>query len=111
MLGGGDPVRVDRLHVSGVWLAAPANHEPFDDRVRLVDLALWHHRAALAAGRLGDERQGHDRGAPEVLAHLLGVDVEHWPKTPCRGELRQGALDVDPDVTGVNRELERLGGR
>ena len=79
--------------------------------VRLVHLALGHHRVILAAGGLGDERQGQDRGAGEVVADLLGVDVQHRPEPPDRGELSQGALDVDPDVTGMDREREGLGGR
>ena len=111
MFGGGHPVGVDGLDVAGVGLAAPTDHEPLDDGVRLVDLALGHHRAVLAAGGLGDERQGHHRGAREILADLLGVDVQHRPEAPDRSELRQGALDVDPYVTGVDREREGLGRR
>jgi hypothetical protein len=40
VLGGGDPVGVDRLDVVGVGLTAPADEEALGDRAALVDLAL-----------------------------------------------------------------------
>ena len=51
MLGGGDEVGVDGLDVPRVGLAAPALHEPLDDRLRLVDLLLRHRRQARARAR------------------------------------------------------------
>ena len=52
MLGGRDPVGVDRLDVLGIGLAAPADQEPLGDRRRLVDLALRDGRLADPAGGL-----------------------------------------------------------
>ena len=40
----------------------------------------------------------------EVVARLLGVDVEQWSEAPQRGERRQGRLDVDAHVAGVDGE-------
>ena len=84
MLGGGDPVRVDRLDVVGVGLAAPADQEALGDRRRLVDLALRDGRAAGAARGLRDERERHHRGAREVVARLGVVDVDQRPEAPLR---------------------------
>ena len=76
MLGGRDPVGVDRLDVIGVGLAAPADQEALGDRRRLVDLALRHRRPAGAARGLRDERERHHGGAREVVAGLGVVDVD-----------------------------------
>ena len=84
MLGGRDPVGVDRLHVARVGLAAPADQEPLGDRRRLVDLALGHRRLADPAGRLGDERQRHHRRPRQVVARLLVGDVDQLPEAPLR---------------------------
>ena len=112
VLGGGRPVGVDGRDVLGVGLAAPADHEAFDDGLGLVDLALRDHGQALAAGGLGDVRQGHDGGAGEVVAGLLVVDVEERACRPQHGgEHGERGLDVDADVAGVDRDRERLGGR
>jgi hypothetical protein len=45
----------------------------------------------------------------ELLAGLVRVDVQQRPVAPDRGQHRQGCLHVDPDVTGVHRDRERLG--
>src|SRR5207244_377421 len=76
VLGGGDPVGVDRLHVVGVGLPAPAYQEALGDRARLVDVPLRHGELAGAAGGLGDEREGHHGGAGQVVARLFVVDIE-----------------------------------
>ena len=111
MLGGRRPVGVDGGDVPGVGLAPPADHEPLDDGLGLVDAALRHRRDADAAGGLGDVGQRHDGGPGELLAGLLGVDVEQRLVAPDRGEHRQGRLHVDAHVTGVHRDRERLGRR
>ena len=111
VLGGGDPVGVDGLDVLRVGLAAPADHEALGDGAGLVDLALRHHRLVEAAGRLPDERQGHDGGAGEVVAHLVGVDVERRLEAPHRGEHGERGLDVDAYVPGVHRQGIGLGRR
>ncbi len=76
MLGGGHPVGVDRLHVDGVGIAAPADHEPLGDAGCLVHLVLGHDRKADAASRLGDERERHDARPGQVVAYLDLIDVE-----------------------------------
>ena len=78
---------------------------------RLVDLALRNHRQPLPARRLGDVRQRHHGGPRQIVARGLLVDVEQRLQTPHRREHRQRGLHVDPDVTGVDRDRERLGGR
>ena len=70
-----------------------------------------HHRLAEPAGGLGDERQRHDRGPGEVVAGLLVADVQQLVHAPGGREHGQGALHVDPDVTGVHRDRVGLGGR
>ena len=111
VLGGGGPVGVDGLDVLGVRLTAPADHEPLDDGLGLVDLPLRHHRQAQATRGLGDVGQGHDGGPGEVVAGLLVIDVEQRLEAPCRSEHGQRALHVDADVAGVDRDGERLGRR
>ena len=111
VLGGGDEVGVDGLGVRRVGLAAPAGHEPLDDGRGLVDPLLRHHRLAEAAGRLRDERHRGHRAAGQVVAGLLVVDVEQLLQPPRRGQRRERALHVDPDVAGVDRHRERLRGR
>ncbi len=111
VFGRGRPVGVDRLHVLGVGLAAPADHEPFDDGGGLVDLPLGDHRGALPARGLGHVGEGHDGGAGEVRAGLLGIDVEEGFEAPDGREHGERGLDVDADVAGVDGDRERLGGR
>ena len=77
----------------------------------LVDVALRHHRLADAARGLRDERHRHDRGAGELVAGLVVVDVEQRLEAPRGGEHREGGLDVDAHVAGVDRDRERLGRR
>ena len=84
VLGGRDPVGVDRLHVAGVGLAAPADQEALGDRAGLVDLALGHRLLADAAGRLGHEAERHHRHAREVVAGLLVGDVDQLAGGPTR---------------------------
>ena len=84
MLGGGDPVGVDRLDVPRVGLAAPADQEALGDRGGLVHLGLRDRRPAHAARRLRHERQRHHRDAGEVLARLLVGDVDQLAEPPLR---------------------------
>ena len=109
MLGGRRPVGVDGGDVAGVGLAAPADHEPLDDRGGLVDPLLRDGGDADAAGGLRDVGQRHDGGPGELLAGLLVGDVQQRAVAPDGGEHRQRGLHVDPDVTGVHRDRERLG--
>lgn len=111
VLGGRGPVGVDGLDVLGVGLAPPADHEPLDDGLGLVDLALRHHRQALAAGGLGDVGQRHDGGPGQVVARGLLVDVQQRFQAPDGREHGQGGLHVDADVARVHRDGEGFGGR
>src|SRR3954469_7096092 len=108
VLGRGDEVGVDRLHVRGVGLTAPTDHEPLDDRLAFVDALLRHHRLAQTTRGLRDERHRGDRASSQVVARLLVVDVEQLLHAPRRSEGRERALHVDADVTGVHRHRERL---
>ena len=111
VLGGRDPVGVDGADVRRVRLAPPARHEPLGDRRALVDASLRHRRYADAARRLRDVRQRHHRRPRQVLPRLVVGDVEQRLVAPVRREHRQPGLDVDPHVTAVHRDRERLGGR
>ncbi len=111
VLRGGDEVGVDRLHVLGVGLAAPAAHHALDDGLRLVDVLLRDHRLADAAGGLGHEGHRHDGDVREVLARGVVVDVEQGLQAPRGREHRDRRLHVDADVAGVDGDRERLGGR
>ncbi len=109
MLGSGDEVGVDGLHMARVGLVAPAAHEALDDGGRLVDVRLGDHRPADAARRLCDEGQGHDRHVGEVLASGVVIDVEERLQPPRGSQHRDRRLHVDAHVAGVDRDGERLG--
>ena len=112
MLGGRDPVRVDRLDVLGIGLAAPADQEALGDRLGLVDLALGDRRLADAAGRLGDERERHHRRPREVVARLLVGDVDQLRRSPTAGpSIAERGLDVHARVAGADAQRMRLGRR
>ena len=110
VLGGADPVPVDRLGPARIGLALPADQETLGRAAALVDPALRHRRLVGAARGLGHEREHHRRGAGQIRPGLGGVDVDQRPQTPVRGQHRGGRLHVDPGVAGVHRQRERLGG-
>ena len=64
----------------------------------------------MPRARLRDVRQCHHRGAGEVVAGGVVVDVEERLEAPDGREHREAGLHVDADVAGVDRERERLGG-
>ena len=111
MLGGCDPVRVDRAHLAGIGLAVPADQEALGDRARAVDLTLRDRRPAGPAGRLRHERERGHRRTREVVARLRVRDVDQRPQAELRTEQRQRRLHVDPRVGGVDGERVRLGRR
>ena len=111
VLGGGDPVGVDGLHVAGVGLAAPADQEALGDRGGLVDLALRHRLLPDAARRLGHEAERHHRHPRQVVAGLLVGDVDQLLEAPLGAEHRQRGLEVHARVAGADRQRVRLGGR
>jgi hypothetical protein len=110
VLGGADPVGVDRLDVARVGLAAPADQEALGDRAGAVDLALGHGRAPAPPRRLGDERQRHHRRAREVVARLLVGDVDERPEPPLRAEHDQRRLHVDARIGRAHPQRMGLGG-
>ena len=109
VLRGRDPVGVDRLDVLGVGLAAPADQEALGDRGGLVDLALRDRRAADAAGRLGDEGEGHHGDARQVVAGPLVADVDQRLQPPLGGEHGERRLEVDARVARAHGQRVRLG--
>jgi hypothetical protein len=111
VLRGGVPVGVDRLDVLGVRLAAPPRQEALGDGARPVDHGLGHGRAADAAGRLGHERQRHDRRPRELVARLLVGDVDDGLEAPLRAEHGQRGLHVDARVARADGQGMRLRGR
>jgi hypothetical protein len=111
VLGGGHPVRVDGLDVLGVGFAFPARHESCCHRGAFVDVALGDGGAVDAAGGLRDVGQRHHRGARELIAGGVVVDVEDRLVTPDRGQHGQPGLHVDADVAAVDGQRERFGRR
>jgi len=111
VLGGGDPVGVDRLDVAGVRLAPPADQEALRDRRGFVDDPLRDRRCARSPRRLRDEAQRHDRSAREVAAGLLVADVDERPHAPLGAQHRQAALHVHARVAAAYGERPRLRGR
>ena len=111
VLGSRRPVSIDGLDMRRIWLASPPPHEALGDVHGAVDLGLGNHRQADSARGLGDVRQHHHRGPREVFTRLVVVDVVELSHPPCGSDHRDRALHVDPDVTGVHRDRERLGRR
>ena len=112
VLGGGDQVGVDGLDVPRVGLAAPADHEPLDDRLCALSIR--------SCGTIGRPRPRadwatKDSAITEARARssraCSSSMSSSWPQAPGRGEHGQRALHVDPDVAGVHRDRERLGRR
>ena len=112
MLGGADPVGVDRLDVARVGLAAPADQEALGDRARAC-----RSRAAGTGGRpapradwatndsaITDARARSSRACSSVMS-MSG-------RKPHSGaEHRERGLDVDPRVARADGERVRLGRR
>ena len=80
VLGGRDPVGVERLDVPRVGLAAPADQELRGGVLALVDSGVGHRRL-LPARRLRDDRERRGREAREVVSRLLGRRC----RRACRG--------------------------
>ena len=112
MLGGGDPVGVDRLDVVGVGLAAPAGQEALGGRARLVDLALRHRRrgrrraptARRTTAPCAEARARSSRACSSAMS--ISCSKPH-----SRREHRERGLHVDARVAGADGQRVRLGGR
>ena len=112
MLGGGDPVGVDRLDVIGVGLAAPADEEALGDRAaprrpRAAAPAAGRRRAPTARRTTAPSpTRGRGRRAP-ARRRCRSADC----KPHSGAEHRQRRLHVDARVAGAHGERVRLGGR
>ena len=96
VLGGADPVRVDRLHVLGIGLAAPLEQEAGRRRRPARDeLRVDRSRGAVReARRLGDDGE-HRRGDPgQVVPRLFVGDVDELLQVPLAGEVCGDRLHV-----------------
>jgi isocitrate dehydrogenase (NAD+) len=107
VLGRGHPVGVDRAHVLRVGFAAPASEE-----LRGRDLALGHLRlgnGGRAAPRgLRDDRERSRRQPSQVVADLLGLDVDELGELPLRPERGETRLQVGHDRPARILELDVL---
>ena len=110
VLGGADPVGVDRLDVARIGLAAPAEEELLGRGLALGD-DLVRHGIGLAVGdarRAGDDRHHLRREPAEVLARLLVGDLVQLAELPLAGQPRRLGLEVGRRVAGEPRRLVRL---
>ena len=83
MLGGADPVRVDRLDVVGVRLPAPAEQELLRGGLSTGDDVIGSRRASVVdGGRLRDDRHHLGREPREVVPGLPVVDVDDLAQVP-----------------------------
>ena len=96
MLGRADPVRVDRLHVPGVGLAAPAEEELLGGGLPLRDDVV-RDAVVVAVGessRARDDPHHLRREPAEVLARLLVGDLVELAELPVAREPRRLGLEV-----------------
>src|SRR5436190_1158844 len=111
VLGGANPVRVDRLDVTRIGLAAPSEQELLGSRPALRDHVVGD-RIGLA---VGDTRRARNdphhlrREAAEIFPCLLIGDLVELPELPLAGEPRRLGLQVGRRVAGEMRRLVRLG--
>ena len=110
MLGRGDPVGVDRLDVPRIGLAAPADQELRGGVLAPLDLGLGNRRLISARG-LRDDRERSGREAGQVVARLLGRDVDELAKAPLRPERREPGLKVGHDRAARILQLDPLRAR
>ena len=109
MLGRADPVGVDRLRVIGVGLATPAEQELLGRRLALGDDVVRSRVAAVMnRGRLGDDRHHLRREPGEIVASVLGIDVDELLELPDRSESRGLRLEVGRRAAGQGSRIVRL---
>ena len=111
MLGGRDPVGVDRLDVVGVGLAAPADQEALGDRLGLVD----RRAAAPTAGRARARTARRTRApSPRTRARSMracsSLMSSSWPMPHSGASIASAGLHVDARVAGADEQRVRLGG-
>ena len=112
MLGGADPVRVDRLDVVRICLAAPAQQELLRCRLALRDDVVGRRLAALGDCRGARHDPHHlSRQSSEVVAGLLVVDVDELLKPPLAREVGNLGLQVGGSVARQPLRDVRLGVR
>ena len=110
VLGGADPVGVDRLHVLGVGLAAPLEQEALGGRSALRD-RLRGDPVRLAVRdprRLGRDRDELRREAAEVLARLVVRDVDQLLEIPLGADAGRHRLQIGRRVARQAAALVRL---
>jgi hypothetical protein len=100
VLGGGDPVRVDRPSVGGVGLAPPGQQEALGERAALVDRGLRDRRQVGPSCGLGGEGQQRRGRAGERVARRGGIDVDERLHAPDRREEGERRLQVGARVAG-----------
>src|SRR5581483_1236367 len=105
VLGGADPVRVDRLRMALVDLAAPGEQEALSRGPALEHGRLRHRRQVGAARRLRDDRERGGREAAQVLPRLVVVDVDQLPELPRAAERGERRLQVGHVAAGPVLEL------
>ena len=110
VLRGADPVRVDRLDVPRIGLAAPAEEELLGGGPALRD-HLVRDDAGLAVGHpRGPRDDGHHLGGDpaEVDPGLLVGDLVELAELPLAGEACRLGLEVGRPVAGQERRLVGL---
>ncbi len=107
MLGSADPVRVDRLHVLRVGLAAPLEQEPGRGvGARGDELGVDRGRLPVGdAGGLGNDRDHRRREAGQIVARLVVRDVDQLLELPFAREVGGDCLKVGGRISG---QIERL---
>ena len=112
VLGRADPVRVDRLDVLRVGLAAPAEQELLGRGLALGDHVVGRRLAPVGDGGGARDDLHHQRREPaEVLAGLLVGDLVQLPELPLAREARRLRLEVGGRLAGQARGLVGLGVR
>ena len=110
MLGGADPVGVDRLHMVLVGLAAPAEQELLGCRPPLRHHVVRCRRSTVVNGcRLRNDRHHLSREPGQIVPGLLVVDVDHLLQAPHARKASGLGLKVGRSVAAQARGLVRLG--
>ena len=113
MLGGADPVGVERACMRGIHLAAPLEQEPLRGR-RAPRYDIAGDRGGVPVGRSRRASGNGDEGsrqAPEILLRLLVGDVDELTQLPGGAQPSGLNLEVGGTVTGETHLAEILGGR
>src|SRR4051794_2047005 len=94
VLGGANPICVDRARMLLVHLAPPREEEALGRSLACHDRVLGHRRQVGAARRLRDDRERRSREAAEVLLRPVVVDVDELAEIPAAAQARERRLQV-----------------